>query len=99
MHGGEVVVAERRRSGVTEAFSKVRALRGDRAVLVALLNVVRVDSPAHSALSSSSKPSTTAGAAAGPASAGVSTGGERRARRGHDLVLPIHLVESAELVS
>jgi len=44
-------VAERQRSGVTEAFSRSGRCRGRaivrllRAVLVALLNVVRVDSP------------------------------------------------------
>jgi len=64
-------VAERRRSGVTEAFSGSGRCRGRanvrllRAVLVALLNVVRVYSPAHSALSSSSRASTTVGAGGG----------------------------------
>ena len=44
-------MAERQRSGVTEAFSRSGRCRGRaivrllRAVLVALLNVVRVDSP------------------------------------------------------
>jgi len=100
-------VAERQRSGVTEAFSRSGRCRGRaivrllRAVLVALLNVVRVGSPAHSALSSSSGASTTVGAGGG---AGVGwvlatgdpatdrTDGERRAYRGHDLVPPIHPV-------
>jgi hypothetical protein len=65
------VQADRRRSGVTEKYSgsgqwKRRVIvRLLRTVLVTLLDVVRVETPAHSALSSSSAVSTTVGAAGG----------------------------------
>ena len=101
-------VAERQRSGVTEAFSRSGRCRGRaivrllRAVLVALLNVVRVDSPStfgavlefrghHRRCRRRRRPGV--GWALATVTPPDRTGGERRAHGGHDLVLPIHLVD------
>ena len=103
-------MAERQRSGVTEAFSRSGRCRGRaivrllRAVLVALLNVVRVDSPGtfgtvlefrghHRRCRRRRRRPGVGWALATVTPATDRTGGERRAHRGHDLVLPIHLVD------